>query len=141
MLRLTNKHTDGETAAISQHNNNNNMQIAVVSVISPPIVMEKCAILIILSYPLKQQPFLSAGPVAVSSRVMGGTIWKSEILMANPDLSRSCCSNQPAFSFTLLLVSREGGGVWLVHVRVYRVWWGSMCTKPRLMLCVATEYK
>lgn len=52
---------------------------------------------------------------------MGGTIWKSEILMANADLSRSCCSNQPAFSFTLLLDSREGGGVWLVRVSVHVV--------------------
>lgn len=122
MLRLTNKHTDGgKTAAISQRNDNNS-QRAARSVISLPIVTEKSAILIILSYLPKPQPFLSAGPVAGASRVMGGTIWKSKILMANADLSRSCCSNQPAFSFTQLLVSREGGGVWLVRVRVHG--WG-----------------
>lgn len=143
MLRLTNKHTDGgKTAAISQRNDNNS-QRAARSVISLPIVTEKSAILIILSYLPKPQPFLSAGPVAGASRVMGGTIWKSKILMANADLSRSCCSNQPAFSFTQLLVSREGGGVWLVRVRVHG-WgglWGSMCAKARLMLCVEAEYK
>lgn len=65
--------------------------------------------------------------------------------MANADLSRSCCSNQPAFSFTLLLVSREGGGVWLVRVSVHvgggGVRRGSMCAKARLMLCVVAEYK
>lgn len=59
MLRLTNKHTDGETAAILRRNNSN-MQRVAVSVITPPIVMEKPAILIILSY-LPKHPAL---PVA-----------------------------------------------------------------------------
>lgn len=34
--------------------------------------------------------------------------------MTNPDPSMSCCSNQPAFGSTLLCVSGEWGGAWLV---------------------------
>lgn len=82
--------------------------------------------------------------------------------MTNPDPSMSCCSNQPAFGSTLLCVSGEWGGAWLVGWGCVRVceegglgYWGvclrvcgeevggvdSVCAKARLMLCVATEYK
>lgn len=37
----------------------------------------------------KQGLSLRASPVVVSASVAGGTIWKSKILMTNPDRSRS----------------------------------------------------
>lgn len=61
MLRLTNKHSDGETAAILRRDISN-MQRVAVSVISPPIVMEESAILIILSYPPKHPALPAAWP-------------------------------------------------------------------------------
>ena len=41
--------------------------------------------------------------------------------MTNPDPSMSCCSNQPAFGSTLLYVSGEWGGAWLVGWGCVRV--------------------
>ncbi len=45
--------------------------------------------------------------------------------MTNPDPSMSCCSNQPAFGSTLLCVSGERGGAWLVG-------WGCVCVSARM---------
>ena len=119
-------------------------------------------LIITLPFSPKTSPSLSAGPVVVSFCFMGSPIWKGEILMTNPDPSMSCCSNHPAFSFTLLCVSGSGWGRGWCCVSVcarVRVCvclcrceclceeaggWGlvgSMCAKARLMLCVATEYK
>lgn len=106
-----------------------------------------------LSIPPIKSSSLSAGPVVVSFSIVGGAIWKREILMTNPDSSMSCCSNQPAFGSTLLCVSgsvEEHGWCVCVCVREYVCVWrqkrrwglvGSMCAKARLMLCAATEYK
>lgn len=43
--------------------------------------------------------------------------------MTNPDPSMSRCSNQPAFGSTLLCVSGEWGGAWLVG------WRGGECVR------------
>lgn len=83
MLRLTNKHTDGETVAISQYNNSNT-QRAAVSVISPPIVMEKPAILIILSYPSKHPARPAAWPSGSVSTRYGRHHLEEQNINGNP---------------------------------------------------------